>query len=263
MTNAGEGTPSPYVELGREAWRALREGRPLPLTSDELEALRGLSDPIDLGEVTDVYLPLSRLINLFVAADARLRDTVGTFLPSRWPRRRSSSASPAASRSASRPSPGCCATSSPPARRRPNVELVTTDGFLYPNAVLAERGLMQRKGFPESYDRRSLLRFVSEIKAGVAEASMPVYNPLIYDIVPGARQVVRRPDILIVEGLNVLQSAKPGGLAVTDLFDFSIYVDARVNDIRRVVRRPVLRAAPHDLHRRALLLPPVRRGRRG
>ncbi len=232
MTTAGEGTPSPYVELGREAWRALREGRPLPLTSEELEALRGLSDPIDLGEVTDVYLPLSRLIDLFVAADARLRDTVGTFL-----------GEPVA------PTPfiigiaGSVAVGKSTVARllrnllaagpgRPNVELITTDGFLHPNAVLAERGLMQRKGFPESYDRRSLLRFVSEIKAGAAEASMPVYNPLIYDIELGARQVVRRPDILIVEGLNVLQSAKPGGLAVSDLFDFSIYVDARVNDIR-------------------------------
>jgi type I pantothenate kinase len=233
MTTAGEGTPSPYVELGREAWRALREGRPLPLTSDELEALRGLSDPIDLGEVTDVYLPLSRLIDLFVAADTRLRDTVGTFL-----------GEPVA------PTPfiigvaGSVAVGKSTVSRllcnllaagpgRPNVELITTDGFLHPNAVLAERGLMRRKGFPESYDRRSLLRFVSEIKAGATEASAPVYDPLIYDIALGERKVVRRPDILIVEGLNVLQSAKPGSLAVSDLFDFSIYVDARVNDIRQ------------------------------
>jgi type I pantothenate kinase len=233
MTAVGQGTPSPYVELGREAWRALRAGRALSLTAGELEALRGLSDPIDLAEVEDVYLPLSRLLELFVAGDGRLRDMVSTFLGE-----------------AVAPTPfiigvaGSVAVGKSTVSRllrsllargpaQPNVELVTTDGFLYPNAVLSERGLMLRKGFPESYDRRALLRFVSEIKAGAAEVSMPVYDPLSYDIVPDGRQMVRRPDVLIVEGLNVLQSAKPGGLALSDLFDFSIYVDARVNDIRQ------------------------------
>jgi type I pantothenate kinase len=232
MTRIGGGTPSPYVELDRASWRALRAGTPLSLGPDELDEIRGLGDPIDIDEVEDVYLPLSRLLRLFVAGDGRLRDTVGSFLGE-----------------SIAPTPfiigvaGSVAVGKSTISRLlrtllargpgdPRVELVSTDGFLYPNAVLAERGMMQRKGFPESYDRRALLAFVSQIKAGVAETSMPVYEPLRYDIAPDARQVVRRPDILIVEGLNVLQSAKPGGLALSDLFDFSVYVDARVNDIR-------------------------------
>ncbi|TPX04617.1 type I pantothenate kinase, partial [Schumannella luteola] len=116
----------------------------------------------------------------------------------------------------------------------PRVELVTTDGFLLPNAELERRGLMERKGFPESYDRRALLRFVSRVKSGVEEVRAPVYSHLFYDIVPDAEIVVRRPDILIVEGLNVLQPPAPGArLAVSDLFDFTVYVDARTVDIER------------------------------
>jgi type I pantothenate kinase len=233
MTSIGGHVPSPYVELDREAWRALRAGTPLSLTPEDLEEIRGLGDPMDIDEVEEVYLPLSRLLRLFVAGDGRLRDTVSAFL-----------GEPVA------PTPfiigiaGSVAVGKSTISRLlrvllsrgpgdPRVELVSTDGFLYPNAVLAERGLMQRKGFPESYDRRALLKFVSEVKAGVPEVSVPVYEALRYDIVPDARQVVRRPDILIVEGLNVLQSARPGGLALADLFDFSIYVDARVDDIRQ------------------------------
>lgn len=232
MTSIGGSTPSPYVEFDRDTWRRLRRGTPLSLTQDDLEEIRGLGDPIDIGEVEDVYLSLARLVRLFVSGDGRLRDTVSAFL-----------GEPVA------PTPfiigvaGSVAVGKSTVSRllrtllargpeSPVVELITTDGFLYPNAVLAERGLMQRKGFPESYDRRALLKFVSEVKAGLGEVSMPVYEPLRYDIAPEARQVVRRPDILIVEGLNVLQSAKPGGLALSDLFDFSIYIDARVNDIR-------------------------------
>ncbi|MEV5711041.1 type I pantothenate kinase [Actinoallomurus sp. NPDC052274] len=233
MIADGEGMPSPYVEFGREEWRALRAEMPLSLTPDDLEALRGLNDRTDFAEVEEVYLPLARLIGLFAAADGRLRDAVGAFL-----------GDPVA------PTPfvigiaGSVAVGKSTVARlvrtllargpgEPKVELVTTDGFLYPNATLAERGLMNRKGFPESYDRRALLGFVSAVKAGAAELSVPVYDPLSYDIVPEARQVVRRPDILIVEGLNVLQTARPGGLALSDLFDFSIYVDARVNDARQ------------------------------
>jgi len=117
--------------------------------------------------------------------------------------------------------------------QRPHTELVTTDNFLYPNAVLEERGLSERKGFPESYDRRALLRFVQQVRAGAPEVSAPVYSHLAYDIVPGQRQSVQRPDVLILEGINVLQPSPPGALALADFFDFSVYVDAHGDDIRR------------------------------
>lgn len=233
MTSGWDSVPSPYVELSRDAWRALRENTPLPLTPGELDALRGLKDPIDITEVEEVYLPLSRLLNLFFLSDGGLRDTVSGFL-----------GEPV------QPTPfiigvaGSVAVGKSTTSRllrtllarwpeHPSVELVTTDSFLHPNAVLAERGIMDRKGFPESYDRRALVRFVSEIKAGAEEVSIPIYSHLEYDIVPGARQTVRRPDILIVEGLNVLQAPPAGSLGVSDFFDFSIYVDARVEDIRQ------------------------------
>lgn len=231
--NGWDGVPSPYVELSRDAWRRLRESTPLPLTAGELDALRGLRDPIDITEVEEVYLPLSRLLNLFFLADTRLRGTVSEFLGDEV-----------------KPTPfiigvaGSVAVGKSTTSRllrtllarwpeHPSVELVTTDSFLHPNAILTERGMMERKGFPESYDRRALVRFVSSIKAGAEEVSIPVYSHLEYDIVPDARQTVRRPDILIVEGLNVLQPPPPNALGVSDFFDFSIYVDARVEDIRQ------------------------------
>ncbi|MEU5883643.1 type I pantothenate kinase [Spirillospora sp. NPDC047279] len=233
MTSGWDSVPSPYVELSRDAWRALRENTPLPLTPGELDALRGLKDPIDITEVEEVYLPLSRLLNLFFKSDGGLRDTVSGFL-----------GEPV------KPTPfivgvaGSVAVGKSTTSRllrtllarwpdHPSVELVTTDSFLHPNSVLAERGIMDRKGFPESYDRRALVRFVSSIKAGAEEVTIPIYSHLEYDIVPGARQTVRRPDILIVEGLNVLQAPPAGSLGVSDFFDFSIYVDARVEDIRQ------------------------------
>jgi type I pantothenate kinase len=233
MTTGWEGVPSPYVELDRKAWQALRKSTPLPLSEAELDALRGLKDPIDLSEVEEVYLPLSRLLNLFATSDDRLRGTVSAFL-----------GGPV------RPTPfiigvaGSVAVGKSTTSRllrtllarwpeHPAVELVTTDSFLYPNARLTEHKLMDRKGFPESYDRRALVQFVAAIKAGADEVSIPVYSHLSYDIVPDGRQVVRRPDILIVEGLNVLQVPPPGSLAVSDFFDFSIYVDARVEHIRQ------------------------------
>jgi type I pantothenate kinase len=233
MNTGWEDVPSPYVEFDREAWRALRENTPLGLTPDELDKLRGLRDPIDIAEVEDVYLPLSRLLNVFATADGRLRDTVSTFLSQEVP-----------------PTPfvvgvaGSVAVGKSTTSRllrtliaqwpeRPNVELVTTDSFLYPNETLVDRGIMDRKGFPESYDRRALVRFVAAMKAGADQVSIPVYSHLSYDIVPETSHVVRRPDVLIVEGLNVLQAPPPGSLAISDYFDFSIYVDARVEDVRQ------------------------------
>ncbi|WP_338068795.1 type I pantothenate kinase [Cellulomonas endophytica] len=227
---------SPFVDLDREAWARLSASTPLPLTDVDVQRLRALGDPIDLAEVDTVYRPLSRLLDLHIAAVRGLHEATGTFLRERVGR------TPFVIGVAGSVAVGKSTTARLlrelvarwPATSR--VELVTTDGFLHPNAELERRGLMERKGFPESYDRRALVRFVSQVKAGDAEVAAPVYDHLTYDIVPGAQNVVRRPDVLIVEGLNVLQPARPGrdgtGVAVSDFFDFSIYVDAREADVR-------------------------------
>lgn len=233
-----DGEPSPYVDLDRDAWSRLRENHPLSLTEHDLTRLRGLSDRLDLTEIEAVYLPLSRLLNFYVAATSGLHRITTDFLgegPDKTPFIIGVAGSVAVGKSTTsrilrellRRWPGT-----------PAVQLITTDGFLLPNAELSRRGLLARKGFPESYDRRALLRFLGEIKAGQAEVSAPVYSHLSYDIVADERVVIRRPDVLIVEGLNVLQTPPlraDGGtaLAVSDYFDFSVYVDAQVRDIRR------------------------------
>jgi type I pantothenate kinase len=222
---------TPYVELSRSQWRALRASTPLRLTADELTRLRGLNEVVSLDEVADVYLPLSRLINLQVAARQQLHAATTTFLgetTERVPFVIGIAGSVAVGKSTAARVLRALLAQWP---EHAHVDLVTTDGFLLPNAELTRRGLMNRKGFPESYDRRALVRFVADVKAGKEEVSAPVYSHLVYDIVPGAAEVIHRPDILIVEGLNVLQ---PGSrLAVADLFDFAIYVDAHIDDIRR------------------------------
>ena len=219
--------------MGRDAWRNLRASTPMSLTAEGLDEVRGLGDPIQLGEVEDIYLPLSRLLRLYFEASAGLRETIGAFLGQDI-----------------RPAPFIIAVAgsvavgkSTTARvlrtlirqwpQHPRTELVTTDNFLYPNAVLAQRGLTNRKGFPESYDRRALLRFVQQVRAGAAEVSAPVYSHVAYDILPGQQQSVQRPDVLILEGINVLQPAPPGALTISDFFDFSVYVDARIEHIHR------------------------------
>ena len=240
VTHPSGGThtlPSPYVELDRDAWARLRENQPLSLTASDVARVRRRGDRIGLGEVEEVYLPLSRLLNFYVGAVAGLHRITSDFLgerPARTPFIIGVAGSVAVGKSTTARLLKELLSRWP---GTPEVELVTTDGFLYPNAELERRNLLQRKGFPESYDRRALLRFVAEVKAGRAEVTAPVYSHLTYDIVPGEQIVVRQPDVLIVEGLNVLQAPRMhedgrSGLAVSDFFDFSVYVDARLEDIR-------------------------------
>lgn len=236
---SGPPIPSPYVELDRDDWARLRDQHPMHLDAADIERLRGLGERLDMAEVEQVYLPISRLLSFYEQATARLHQVTTDFLDERAAR------TPFLIGVAGSVAVGKSTTARILAeliRRwdtRPSVDLVTTDGFLYPNAVLERRALMGRKGFPESYDRRALLRFVSEVKAGRTEVRAPVYSHLVYDIVPAEQIVVRRPDVLIVEGLNVLQPPRPHpngrgpGLAVSDFFDFSVYVDAHVGDIKR------------------------------
>ncbi|WP_158743854.1 type I pantothenate kinase [Acidisphaera sp. L21] len=225
---------TPYLTFDRQEWAALRANTPLLLSDTELEALRGLNEPVSLDDVVDIYLPLSRLLNLHVKAARNLGSVVESgFL--------------------GRPSPstpyviavaGSVAVGKSTFARvlraalarwpdTPRVELVTTDGFLHPTRVLEERGLMSRKGFPESYDLKRILTFLSAVKAGEPGLRVPTYSHEAYDIIPDRYQVIDQPDVLIFEGLNVLQAVGGAPSVASDFFDFSIYLDAEAESIEQ------------------------------
>jgi type I pantothenate kinase len=224
-------TLSPYRVFSRAEWAALRADTPLTLTAADLDELRGVNDRVNLDEVVAIYLPLSRLLNLYVAATQELFRATQQFLHSgehKVPYIVGIAGSVAVGKSTTARILERLLARWP---NHPKVDLVPTDGFLLPNAVLEREGLMNRKGFPESYDLPTLLRFLSDIKAGKRHVAAPVYSHLVYDVMPEGAITIDRPDILIVEGLNVLQTGRPprDGLAipyVSDFFDFSIYMDA-------------------------------------
>jgi type I pantothenate kinase len=224
--------PTPFLVFTRSEWSALRASTPMTLNEDDIEAIRGINVELSIDEVERIYLPLSRLLNLYVKASQGLFSVTDTFLgkpTAPVPYVIGIAGSVAVGKSTSARVLQALLSRWPD---HPRVDLVTTDGFLWPNAILEERGLMERKGFPESYDRRRLIEFVANVKSGRKSVSAPVYSHILYDVVPDQGRIVERPDIVILEGLNVLQGGDLGTY-VSDYFDFSIYVDADPHHVER------------------------------
>ncbi|MCS3434587.1 type I pantothenate kinase [Klebsiella sp. BIGb0407] len=222
---------TPYLQFDRKQWAALRDSVPMTLTEAEIARLKGINEDLSLDEVVEIYLPLSRLLNFYISSDLRRQAVLEQFLGTsgqRIPYVISIAGSVAVGKSTTARVLQALLSRWPEHRR---VELITTDGFLHPNAVLKERNLMKKKGFPQSYDMHRLVKFVSDIKSGVPNVTAPVYSHLFYDVIPDGDKTVAQPDILILEGLNVLQSGMdyphdPHHVFVSDFVDFSIYVDA-------------------------------------
>lgn len=222
---------TPYLQFDRKQWAALRDSVPMTLTEAEITRLKGINEDLSLDEVVEIYLPLSRLLNFYISSDLRRQAVLEQFLGTRGARIPyviSIAGSVAVGKSTTARVLQALLSRWPEHRR---VELITTDGFLHPNAVLKERNLMKKKGFPQSYDMHRLVKFVSDIKSGVPNVTAPVYSHFFYDVIPDGDKTIAQPDILILEGLNVLQSGMdyphdPHHVFVSDFVDFSIYVDA-------------------------------------
>ena len=229
MEQRTEQDVSPYRAFSRAEWAMRREDTPMTMTPAEVARLRSMHDRLDMSEVEEIYLPLSRLLSFYVAAMQRLFRAQQAFLgteDAKMPYIIGVGGSVAVGKSTTARVLQALLARWP---NVPKVDLLTTDGFLFPNAVLEREGLMDKKGFPESYDLPALLRFLTDIKAGRRPVHAPVYSHLVYDVVPNVWIEIDRPDILIVEGLNVLQTGRlpKDGKAipfVSDFFDFSVYI---------------------------------------
>lgn len=228
---------TPFTTFTRSEWAALRESYPMEVTADEIDKLKGVNDVLNLQEIADIYLPLTRLIHLHAIASQELYRSRSVFLQKqekKVPYIIGIAGSVAVGKSTHA---RVLHTLLSRWNKHPRVDLVTTDGFLYPNAELEKRGLMNKKGFPESFNVQALLQFLAEIKSGKAHVEAPVYSHISYDVLPHEKQVVEQPDIVIIEGINVLQPPRrrveqeEDEVAVSDYFDFSIYIDAAESDI--------------------------------
>lgn len=228
---------SPYMQIGRDVWATLKDDGILNLLDRDIDSMRALNEPLTMEEITQIYLPLSRLLNFYVVAAQELYAVTDRFLHARITK------VPFIIGIAGSVAVGKSTTARVLKRLlslwqgHPRVELVTTDGFLYPNKELEQHGLLNRKGFPESYDTRKLIRFLADLKSGRPRVEAPAYSHLYYDVLEGDKKVIESPDIVILEGINVLQAGrqtdKGARVFVSDFFDFSIYVDAEARHIER------------------------------